>query len=84
MNQTNWLETMQKNVSELIAKSPAADLEKNLKSFTTQAFNKLDLVTREEFDIQAELINQLVARVEALDKQLQAAEQRIVALENNT
>lgn len=83
MKQNPWLETFQKNVSELIAKSPAAEIEKNLKSFTSQAFNKLDLVTREEFDIQADLLSQLITRLDQLEKQLQASEQRIVALENN-
>jgi BMFP domain-containing protein YqiC len=81
MNNNPWLESLQKNVSELIAKSPAADIERNLKSFTSQAFNKLELVTREDFDIQADLLRQAIAQIEHLEKQLQAIEQRIAALE---
>lgn len=81
MNNNPWLESLQKNVSELIAKSPAADIERNLKSFTSQAFNKLELVTREDFDIQADLLRQAITQIEHLEKQLQATEQRIAALE---
>jgi len=81
MNNNPWLDSLQKNVSNLIAKSPAADIERNLKSFTSQAFNKLDLVTRAEFDIQTDLLRQAIAQIDQLEKQLQATEQRIVALE---
>lgn len=81
MNNNPWLESLQKNVSELIAKSPAADIERNLKSFTSQAFNKLELVTREDFDIQTDLLRQAITQIEHLEKQLQATEQRIAALE---
>jgi len=81
MNNNHWLDSLQKNVSNLIAKSPAADIERNLKSFTSQAFNKLDLVTRAEFDIQTDLLRQAIAQIDQLEKQLQATEQRIVALE---
>jgi hypothetical protein len=81
LNNNPWLESIQKNVSQLIAKSPAADIERNLKSFTSQAFNKLELVTREEFDIQADLLRQAITRLELLEAQLHAAEQRIDAIE---
>lgn len=82
--QTNpWLEAFQKNVSELIARSPAADVERNVRAFMTQSFSKLDLVTREEFDIQADVLNEAIKRSSALEKQIQALELRITALENN-
>jgi len=81
--QTNpWLEAFQKNVSELIARSPAADVERNVRAFMTQAFGKLELVTREEFDIQSDLLKQAIAKAEGLERQVQALEQRITTLEN--
>lgn len=81
--QTNpWLDAFQKNVSELIARSPAADVERNVRAFMTQAFGKLDLVTREEFDIQSDLLRQAIAKAEGLERQVQALEQRVTALEN--
>lgn len=82
MKTNPWLDAFQKNVSDLIARSPAADVERNVRAFMTQAFGKLDLVTREEFDIQSDLLRQSIAKSEGLERQIQALEQRITALEN--
>jgi BMFP domain-containing protein YqiC len=43
-------------VSEVLAAGPARDVEKNLKATLTALFAKLDLVTREEFDVQAQVL----------------------------
>lgn len=82
MQPNPWLDAFQKNVSELIARSPGPDVERNVRAFMSQAFTKLDLVTREEFDIQSELLRQAVAKAQALEQQVQALEQRVTALEN--
>ncbi|WP_371323912.1 accessory factor UbiK family protein [Dechloromonas sp. ZY10] len=62
-------------MSALLATGPAADLEKNAKALMSGFFDKLDLVTREEFDVQAQVLartrqklKELEARVEALEK----------------
>ncbi len=67
MKSTAWFEEFQKNVSELIAKSPAADIERNVKAFMGQAFTRMDLVTREEFEVQADLLSRAQVRIEALE-----------------
>ena len=82
MQSNPWLEAFQKNVSDLIARSPAAEVERNVRAFMTQAFSKLDLVTREEFDIQSDLLRQAVAKTQALENQIQALEQRLTVFEN--
>ncbi|HET7832534.1 MAG TPA: accessory factor UbiK family protein [Gallionella sp.] len=61
-------------LSEAVKNSPAADIEKNVRAMLTQGFSKLDLVTREEFDIQA----QVLARTREL---LTALELRVAELE---
>lgn len=76
-------EEFQKNVSELISKSPAADIERNVKAFMGQAFNRMDLVTREEFDVQAEMLSRAQLRIEALEQQLHALEARVALLESS-
>ena len=84
MNQPKaWFEEFQKNVSELIARSPAADIERNVKGFMGQAFNRLDLITREEFDIQADLLTRALSRIETLEKNAQTLEHRLSALESD-
>jgi BMFP domain-containing protein YqiC len=81
MKSTVWLEEFQKKVSEIIAKSPAADIERNIKASMGQAFNRMDLVTREEFDVQTDLLSRAQVRIEALEHQLHALEDRVSALE---
>ena len=54
--------------------SPAADIERNLRAMLNQTFQRLDLVTREEFDVQAEMLVRLRERVVQL-------EQRVAELE---
>ncbi len=67
-------------VSEVLAASPAKDLEKNLRAALGAFFSRLDLVTREEFDVQMALLEnarerlaQLEARLAELDKNRPAA-----------
>jgi len=50
------LDEIGSKISELAANSPARDIEKNLKAVLSGAFGKLDLVTREEFEVQREML----------------------------
>jgi len=79
MNRNEWLEDMQKNLADLIARSPAADIERNVKAMMGQVFSRMDLVTREEFDVQAELLARTRARADALEARIQALEQGLAA-----
>ena len=49
------LEEIGAKLSALLANSPVKDIEKNAKAVMSGMFAKLDLVTREEFDVQAQL-----------------------------
>ncbi len=51
------------------------DVEKNIKSALQAAFSKMDLVSREEFDIQAELLSRTRALLEELEKKISDLEQ---------
>jgi len=50
------------------------DVEKNLRSILQSTFTKLDLVTREEFDVQAAVLARTREKLEALEKQIAALE----------
>ena len=52
------------------------DIEKNLKSALQAAFSKMDLVSREEFDIQAQLLSRTRALLEELEKKINDLEQK--------
>ena len=57
-----------------MAKSPAADRERNLRALLGAGFARLDLVSREEFDIQREVLARTRARLAELEKQVAALE----------
>ena len=46
-----------------------------------EALARMELVTREEFDVQSALLSRTRSRLEAVEKELKALEQRVVALE---
>lgn len=77
MQRTEWLEDFQRNISDLIAKTPAADIERNVRAMMTQTFSRLDLVTREEFDIQAQVLERALARIAALEQRIDQLEQHV-------
>ena len=56
---------IQSKINEALEKSPAKDIEKNVKAMMSQGFAKLDLVTREEYDIQVQVLAKTRARLEA-------------------
>jgi BMFP domain-containing protein YqiC len=50
------------------------DMESQFRSVLKGAFEKMDLVTREEFDIQKSVLKRTQAKLEALEKQLNELE----------
>jgi ubiquinone biosynthesis accessory factor UbiK len=63
-------------LGEVLKQSPAKDIEQNLKAGVTSILGKLDMVSREEFDVQSEVLArtreklaQLEARLTELEKQ---------------
>ncbi|MEK8067459.1 accessory factor UbiK family protein, partial [Burkholderia contaminans] len=58
---------LQSRVSDLLKNSPAKDVERNVKAMLSQGFSKLDLVTREEFDTQAQVLARTRVRLEELE-----------------
>ena len=54
------------------------DLEKNLRAAAQATFNKLDLVTREEFDVQSKLLARSRAKIDLLEKQVAELEAKLL------
>ncbi len=69
----------QQKMSELLKNSPAKDIERNMKAMLSQGFSKLDLVTREEFDTQTQVLVRTRARLEELEQRVAQLEQRLTA-----
>ncbi len=68
------LEDFGAKMSALLANSPARDIEKNAKAMLNGMLGKLDVVTREEFDIQAQVLARTRERLQALEARVEALE----------
>lgn len=77
MNPTSFLDQIAGKLSEIAANSPAKDIEKNVKAMASSAFSRMDLVTREEFDIQAEMLVRAREQLAALEKRVADLEARL-------
>lgn len=61
---------LSRRLSAVIAASPAADIEKNARALLSAFFSRLDLVTREEFDIQVRMQQHLREKLQALEARI--------------
>ena len=73
MNES-WISEMSARLAALAAANPVKDFEKNARGLLSSAFERLDLVSREEYDVQT----QVLARTR---EKLAALEARVVELE---
>jgi hypothetical protein len=62
-----FFEEMSSRLNELVASSPARDFEKNARALLAQGFSRLDLVTREEYEVLAQRLEKLEGRLAALE-----------------
>lgn len=69
MNQ-KLLDEINEKVKAVLAQGPAADIEKNLRALLGGLFSRLDLVTREEFDVQREVLLRTRTKLAELEKKV--------------
>ncbi len=69
------LDELSAKLSAAANSGPAKDIEKNMRALLAQGFAKLDLVTREEFDVQTQVLartREKLAELEAHVAELEA------------
>jgi hypothetical protein len=66
-----------RRLREVFAQSPAADLEKNLRALLASFFARLDLVTREEFDVQRHVLLRTREKLAQLEAQIAELEAKL-------
>ena len=77
MQQNRLFEELSGKINSLLAQTPAKDVEKNLRALLASFFARLDLVTREEFDVQARLLERSREQLGALESQVAELEARV-------
>ena len=63
-------------IREIVKDSPFPDIEKNIDALLKGMFTKMELVTREEFDVQTEVLKRTRQKLEELEKKLSEIEAR--------
>lgn len=77
MSNSNFFSDLQGKINQALESGPAKDIERNVKAAMTSGFSKLDLVTREEFDIQAQVLAKTRSKLEALELRVLELEARL-------
>jgi BMFP domain-containing protein YqiC len=77
MPQNHIFDDISARISDVLAKSPAKDIEKNLRGMLSGAFSRLDLVTREEFDVQAKVLARTREKLVALEARVAELEKKV-------
>jgi BMFP domain-containing protein YqiC len=63
-------------LAALAAANPAKDLEKNFRGMLSSTFAKLDLVTREEYDVQSRVLARAKEKLATLEARIAELEKR--------
>jgi BMFP domain-containing protein YqiC len=64
------LEELAARLNGVLAASPARDMEKNIKAALAGFLGRLDVVTREEFDVQAQVLARTREKLQELEDRL--------------
>ena len=70
------LDEISKKVNDLVAQSPVKDVEKNLRVLLAGVFTRLDLVTRDEFDVQQEMLKRTREKLSVLEAKVAELEKK--------
>lgn len=71
-----FFEELRSRIDEALRNSPAQDIEKNLRALLAAWFDRLDLVLREDFDVQKKLLERAQAKLAELEARIAELEAR--------
>lgn len=77
MQNQKFFDEINERVRAVLAQSPAADIEKNMRAMLTSLFSRLNLVTREEFDVQREVLARTRQKLAELEAKVAEFESRL-------
>lgn len=67
---------LRERINEALRSSPAQDFEKNLRALLTAWFDRMDLVLREDFEVQKKLLERAQAKLAELEARIAELEAR--------
>jgi len=73
------LSELSARLAQLAAANPAKDLEKNFRGLLSSAFTRLELVSREEYDVQVQVLARSREKLAALESRVAELEARLAS-----
>ena len=70
MTDPRLLDEIGAKLSEVISASPAKDVEKNVRALMAAFFDRFDLVTRDDFEVQKRVLERAQGRISELERRL--------------
>jgi len=71
-----FFDDMAARIGDALRNSPAGDIEKNVKALLASGFERLDLVSREDFEVQKRLLERAQAKLAELEGRLAELEKK--------
>ena len=76
MLNSSFINDLSNKIRELVKNSPLDDMDTNIHALIQGAFTKLELISREEFDIQAEVLLNTRDKLTLLEAKLAELEEK--------
>lgn len=76
MLNSKTLDELAARIGRAFENSPAKDIEKNVKALLQSGLSRLDFVSREDFDVQVEVLRKTREKVERLEARVAELEAR--------
>ena len=76
MSDRHFFDDLSERINEALRNSPAVDIEKNLRALLADWFGRMDLVMRQDFEVQKKLLEQALARLATLEGRVAELERR--------
>ena len=74
MEKSAFFDNLQARIGKMLDDSPAADLRNNLRAMLQQGFEHFDLASREQLDLQTELLSRAQSRIADLEARIERLE----------
>ena len=76
MTDKRLFDDLSQRLSDALRDSPVQDLEKNMRALLASWFDRMDLVLREDFDVQRKLLERAQAKLAELEARVRELESR--------
>ena len=76
MFNSSFINNLSNKITELVKKSPLDDMDKNIHALIQGAFTKMELISREEFDVQDEVLRNTRDKLALLEAKLAELEEK--------